>query len=183
MSGRVGAAELVNGFACGVTSSVQRRPIQPAPMPCSSPTTPAPSLAATSLSAGHYRSACSISSPNSATGRTGFRLATVPAYWALSAISAWTAIGAVEKEEMRALVLRGGPWSDAERAQIFDYCESDMAALARLLPAWCLRSTCRGRSCAAVTWLRLRGWSAMACRSMSARSSCSRKTGTRSRTN
>ena len=35
---------------------------------------------------------------------------------------------------MRALVLRGGPWSDAERAQILDYCESDVAALTRLLP-------------------------------------------------
>ena len=36
---------------------------------------------------------------------------------------------------MRALVLRGGPWSDVERAAILDYCESDVAALARLLPA------------------------------------------------
>jgi DNA polymerase I len=44
-------------------------------------------------------------------------------------------IGAVEKDEMRALILRGGPWSDAERAAILDYCESDVAALARLLPA------------------------------------------------
>jgi DNA polymerase I len=44
-------------------------------------------------------------------------------------------IGAGEKDEMRALVLRGGPWSDIERTQILDYCESDVAALARLLPA------------------------------------------------
>jgi DNA polymerase I len=44
-------------------------------------------------------------------------------------------IGAVEKEEMRDLVLRGGPWTDAEREAILDYCESDVAALARLLPA------------------------------------------------
>jgi len=44
-------------------------------------------------------------------------------------------VGAVEKDEMRALILRGGPWSDAERAAILDYCESDVAALARLLPA------------------------------------------------
>ena len=44
-------------------------------------------------------------------------------------------IGAVEKDEMRALILRGGPWSDAERTAILDYCESDVAALARLLPA------------------------------------------------
>jgi DNA polymerase-1 len=44
-------------------------------------------------------------------------------------------IGATEKEDMRNLVLRGGPWSDAERAAVLDYCESDVAALARLLPA------------------------------------------------
>ncbi len=43
-------------------------------------------------------------------------------------------MGAVEKAEMRALILRGGPWSDAERAAILDYCENDVAALARLLP-------------------------------------------------
>jgi DNA polymerase-1 len=45
------------------------------------------------------------------------------------------AIGAIEKDEMRGLVLRGGPWSEVERAAILDYCESDVAALARLLPA------------------------------------------------
>jgi DNA polymerase-1 len=44
-------------------------------------------------------------------------------------------IGTVEKDEMRDLILRGGPWSDAERSAILDYCESDVAALARLLPA------------------------------------------------
>jgi hypothetical protein len=44
-------------------------------------------------------------------------------------------IGAVEKEEMRDLVLRGGPWSDAERSAILKYCESDVEALSRLLSA------------------------------------------------
>ena len=43
--------------------------------------------------------------------------------------------GAIEKDEMRELVLRGGPWSKSERLAILDYCESDVAALARLLPA------------------------------------------------
>jgi DNA polymerase-1 len=41
-------------------------------------------------------------------------------------------IGALEKDEMRDLVLRGGPWSADERAAILDYCESDVRALARL---------------------------------------------------
>src|SRR5262249_32208293 len=44
-------------------------------------------------------------------------------------------IGADEKEEMRALVLRGGPWSADERQVVLDYCESDVEALRRLLPA------------------------------------------------
>ena len=44
-------------------------------------------------------------------------------------------IGTIEKDEMRDLILAGGPWSDTERHAILDYCESDVAALARLLPA------------------------------------------------
>ena len=43
-------------------------------------------------------------------------------------------IGSVEKDEMRDLILRGGPWTDAEREEILDYCETDVEALARLLP-------------------------------------------------
>jgi hypothetical protein len=45
------------------------------------------------------------------------------------------AMGATEKETMRDLVLRGGPWSEPERTAILDYCEEDVAALKRLLPA------------------------------------------------
>src|SRR5215831_19919024 len=45
------------------------------------------------------------------------------------------AIGTGEKEEMRALIMRGGPWSAAESRAILEYCESDVDALARLLPA------------------------------------------------
>ena len=44
-------------------------------------------------------------------------------------------IGAIEKDEMRDLILRGGPWTEAEREDILEYCESDVAALVRLLPA------------------------------------------------
>jgi DNA polymerase I len=64
-------------------------------------------------------------------------------------------IGAIEKEEMRALILRGGPWSNEERTAILDYCESDVAAVARLLAAmWpridLSRALLRGRYMAAV---------------------------------
>jgi DNA polymerase family A len=42
-------------------------------------------------------------------------------------------MAAAAKDSMRALVLRGGPWVDEEKAQILDYCEDDVAALTRLL--------------------------------------------------
>jgi DNA polymerase-1 len=44
------------------------------------------------------------------------------------------AIGADQKEAMRALALRGGPWTAEERAALLAYCETDVVALAELLP-------------------------------------------------
>ena len=66
-------------------------------------------------------------------------------------------IGAVEKDEMRDLISRGGPWSDDERLAVLDYCETDVAALARLLPAMLPkidlpRALLRGRYMAAVSF-------------------------------
>jgi hypothetical protein len=43
-------------------------------------------------------------------------------------------IGGAEKDEMRSLVLRGGPWTHEEQQAILTYCESDVSALMRLLP-------------------------------------------------
>ena len=54
-----------------------------------------------------------------------------------------------EKDVMRALVLRGGPWSDEKRAQIVKYCESDVVAVDRLLPAMLPRIIFRALSCVA----------------------------------
>jgi DNA polymerase I len=64
-------------------------------------------------------------------------------------------MGAIEKAEMRDLILRGGPWSEDERAAIIDYCASDVMALERLLPAMLPRidlprALLRGRYMAAV---------------------------------
>jgi DNA polymerase-1 len=39
------------------------------------------------------------------------------------------------KDEMRNLALRGGPWTGQEKADLLDYCESDVVALHRLLDA------------------------------------------------
>src|SRR5262245_6766719 len=44
-------------------------------------------------------------------------------------------IGAAEKDDMRRLILSGGPWSEQQRADILDYCQSDVMALKRLLSA------------------------------------------------
>ena len=40
----------------------------------------------------------------------------------------------MEKQEMRELAMRGGPYTDQERQYLLDYCESDVIALQRLLP-------------------------------------------------
>jgi DNA polymerase family A len=44
-------------------------------------------------------------------------------------------VGSQEKEDIRLLIIRGGPWTAEERARILTYCESDIVALERLLPA------------------------------------------------
>lgn len=64
-------------------------------------------------------------------------LPTIAGFSLLGALTAYglDAIGAIEKSEMRDLVIRGGPWTTDERKAILDYCESDVDALARLLPA------------------------------------------------
>src|SRR5262249_37624547 len=43
-------------------------------------------------------------------------------------------IETAEKDSMRQLALRGGPWTAAEQAALLDYCESDVIGLERLLP-------------------------------------------------
>ena len=64
-------------------------------------------------------------------------LPTVAGRGLIGALTAYglDSIGAVEKEEMRNLIMRGGLWTSDERAAIVNYCESDVDALARLLPA------------------------------------------------
>jgi hypothetical protein len=44
-------------------------------------------------------------------------------------------IGAGEKEAMRDLILRGGPWAADEKAAILEYCAGDVDSLEQLLPA------------------------------------------------
>ena len=71
-------------------------------------------------------------------------------------------IGALEKDGMRELILRGGPWSSDERAAILDYCESDVRALARLFPVMgpqidLPRALLRGRYLSAVAHMEWAG--------------------------
>jgi DNA polymerase I len=78
-------------------------------------------------------------------------------------------ISAVEKDAMRDLILRGGPWSEQERQAILDYCETDVDALARLLPRMLpliLDRLDLGRALLrAGSWRQRRRWSISACRS------------------
>ena len=69
-------------------------------------------------------------------------------------------IDITEKQDLRARILSGGPWSADDRAAILDYCESDVLALERLLPAMLSRidlphALLRGRfmkAAAAIEW-------------------------------
>jgi DNA polymerase-1 len=75
---------------------------------------------------------------------SGFGLLGALAYYGLDGI------GVTEKDEMRDLVLRGGPWTNHERTAILNYCESDVVALSQLLLKMCAeidlpRALLRGR--------------------------------------
>lgn len=64
-------------------------------------------------------------------------------------------MAATEKQEMRELAIRGGPFTDDEMAALLDYCQSDVDALDRLLPIMAPkidapRALLRGRYMAAV---------------------------------
>jgi hypothetical protein len=65
-------------------------------------------------------------------------------------------IAVTEKEDLRALIVSGGPWSAADRQAILDYCESECSLPATILPGIDLpRALLRGRfmkAAAAVEW-------------------------------
>lgn len=72
------------------------------------------------------------------------------------------AVDAAEKDGMRALAMRGGPYTAGERAALLDYCQSDVDALARLLPAMLPgidlpRALLRGRYTVAAARMEWRG--------------------------
>jgi len=72
------------------------------------------------------------------------------------------AMAAADKQEMRELALRGGPWTAEERAALLDYCAADVEALRRLLLAMDAhldvpRALLRGRYMAAVAAMEHRG--------------------------
>ncbi len=71
-------------------------------------------------------------------------------------------IEANEKDAMRALALRGGPWTECERTALLEYCESDVWSLDRLLQAMGAeidlpRALYRGRYMAAVARMESNG--------------------------
>ena len=84
----------------------------------------------------------------------GARLINAAAYFGIDAISL------TAKQDMVSTILRGGPWTADEQADILDYCESDVMLLERLLPAMLPRidlprALLRGRfmkAAAAIEW-------------------------------
>lgn len=71
-------------------------------------------------------------------------------------------IAAMEKEEMRDLAIRGGPFTPDERRGLLEYCETDVVALDRLLPAMAPtldlpRALLRGRFMAAAAEMEWNG--------------------------
>ncbi len=71
-------------------------------------------------------------------------------------------IAAAEKDAMRSLALRGGPYTDVEQTALQDYCQSDVDALAKLLPAMLPeidlpRALLRGRYMAAAARIEWQG--------------------------
>lgn len=71
-------------------------------------------------------------------------------------------ITAQQKDTMRDLVLRGGPWSQQEQQDILDYCETDVSSLEQLLPAMLPtldlpRALMRGRYMKAVSRMQATG--------------------------
>lgn len=87
----------------------------------------------------------------------GFGLIGALTYHGLSAMEA------VEKKAMQELAARGGPWTSPEREALLDYCEADVAALGKLLPAMlpgidlARAVACRGRYMAAVARMEFAG--------------------------
>ena len=73
-----------------------------------------------------------------------------------------SAIDAAEKNEMRQLAMRGGPYSPLEMEQLLDYCQSDVDSLKRLFAAMLEgidfpRALLRGRYAAAVARMEFQG--------------------------
>lgn len=68
------------------------------------------------------RHVCGLAVPN------GHGLLGALAYFGLNGL------GSAIKAEMRALAVRGGPYSEEEKRHLVEYCESDVIALEQLLP-------------------------------------------------
>lgn len=56
------------------------------------------------------------------------------ASWGHSRFLVSTRLGGAEKQQMRQLALRGGPWTQTERDALLKYCAADVEALENLLP-------------------------------------------------
>ncbi len=103
-------------------------------MCCSWPTTPLLRCPAIWRWTGHCQRTCSTCSRSFAIDQwpatqCGSGLLGALAHFGLPGLDA------IEKDSMRQLAIRGGPWTQDERGELLDYCETDVVALERLLPS------------------------------------------------
>ena len=73
-------------------------------------------------------------------------------------------IAVTEKTDMRELAMRGEPYSLTEQTALLAYCETDVLALAKLLPAMLPHIDLPSACCGAGLWLLWPLWNSTACR-------------------
>ena len=132
MHGREGSSGPAGSFVCGRTSCRLRPPSRSATTACSSPTR---SRRTQLLSGTRLADADPDARPAFRVPGQDQRPAERPGDDLLLALSAHGIrdITKEEKDAGRALVMRGGPWSPAEKAGVLDYCQTDVDCLGPLL--------------------------------------------------
>src|SRR5262249_49023979 len=147
---------------CGATSSARRRRSRSDPTHCSWPSTRAPNLAVSARWPGGGPPTFSTCSPSFAVARTGCRRPPVPAWLVHLLILDLTALAPKRKTNYVPLFCAAvlGPNKSAQ--QFSNTAESDVIALARLLPAMLPgidlpRALLRGRYMAAATTMEFNG--------------------------
>ena len=107
-----------------------------------------------------------------------------PAGWSLLGCLAFhglDSMDASEKSDMRELAMRGGPYTPDEMTALIDYCQTDVNALDRLLPAMLPQIDMPRKFTVVGTWWLYLQWNTLVFRLTSRHSRCFADIGRRSR--